>query len=347
MKVLFVWPITEFSIWDVAYGYRAALAREIGEHNIRDYFLNKRSIYHRAAEEVNVLPKTTEQEMIIRVAQKASETVLNEALYFDADLVFITSGLNFHPIGLYLLHKVGIHTSVILTESPYEDENQADWASIYPGMTVFTNESTSADLYNWHFLPHAYNPDIHKPTEALEDEKSDVFFCGTGWQERQKLLESIDWTGINLQLRGAWPTMTEESILYPHLRQVVIKNIHLPKYYAGAKICLNFHRAHPTARSLNPRVYEVAACGTFQLSDPRAELNELFGTSIPTFTNAVELKALIDYFLVHDNQRVQLANLARERVARCTFDNKIKSVLRIVEQGFSKSSSPLRLAHSR
>ncbi len=333
MKVLFVWPIAEFSVWDVARGYRLAFAKQFGEENIRDYYISKHTDYHRRAAPANVCNNPA------ALAKLASETIVTEALYHDIDVVFIVSGLNVHPICAWALRKVGIHAAIMLTESPYEDENQADWCSAYPEMTVFTNERTSADKYGWNYVPHSFDPAIHKPVEADFNDSCDVLMVGTGWKERQEFLEAVDWTGIDLRLYGIWPAMTPESKIYDYVWPVCIPNIEMPRFYAGAKICLNFHRHYPGAYSLNPRAFEVAACGGFLLSDYREEAEDIFGISLPTFTTPEELGKLVREFLADDDRRINCAKMAQEVGSSCTFDNRAVEVIRVIESAIQRKSS--------
>lgn len=329
MKVLFVWPVCTFSVWDVARGYRTAIARIVGEENIRDYQLNVRTEHHRRA----LHPEPPSRDATV-LARLASETVINEALYFDADVVFVVSGLNFHPIGLWALKKVGIHAAAIMTESPYDDVNQQDWSSVYPGMTVFTNEIRSAEQYGWHYLPHAYDPGVHYPRDPQNE--CDVLMCCTGWEERQHMLESIDWTGIDLRLYGIWPAMTKASPLWDYTWPVCVDNLNLPSLYAGAKICINIHRAHAGARSLNPRAYEIAACGAFQLSDHRDELDHVFGDTVPTFDGPQQLIRQIKHYLANNDERLALAASASHRVRDHDFEHRAIGVVEILQQAVNE-----------
>lgn len=332
MRILFVWPVCTFSIWDVARGYRAAFARIVGEENVRDYHLNRRTEYHRRAlaPDLGPIPDVT------ILAKQASESVLAEAMYFNADVVFIVSGLNFHPIGTWLLNKAGIHAAAILTESPYDDTNQADWVSVYPTMSVFTNEVTSAQKYGWNYLPHSYDPEVHYRREPEMQDECDVLMIGTGWDERQKLLEAVDWSGIDIRIYGVWPNLTDKSPIYNMVWPVCIDNLKVPALYSAAKICLNFHRFADGAQSLNPRAFEIAACGTFQLSDYRMELREVFDFSVPTFSGPEELGELVRYYLAHDVDRRHLAAKSKEAVSDCTFDSRAADAMTIMQRDIDR-----------
>lgn len=314
MRILFVWPSADFSVSDVARGYRAAFIRQ--GHEIRDYELARRILYHRRAvgEAFREDPRA--------VSKQACETILVEAIYHRADLVVIVAGLYFHPVGLQLLRWGGFRTAAFFTESPYEDENQVEWCAHDPEMTVFTHEEMSAVRYGWRYLPHAFDPAIHHPRQPSPAEACDVLMIGTGWPERQQFLEAVDWMGIRLVIRGLWSGISPASPLYPFYREGCIDNAQVPALYASAAICLNFHRAHPDAVSLNPRAYELAACGAFQVSDWRRDVDRVFGGAVPTFETPQQLEQQIRRYLAQPAERQRLAAEARARVSRDTFDER-------------------------
>ena len=335
MKILFVHPACRLSIWDVARGYRAALGKIIGDANIKDYFLDRRLTYHIKAAEAVAPPAVSKDQALM--SRFASETVLNEALYFGADLVLIASGLNLHAIALWELEKVGIPAAVILTECPYDDAPQREWCSTYPAMQIFTHEKISSEREGWDYLPSAHDPNVHHPVDGI-DKTIDVLMVGTGWRERQLFLEEVDWTGIRLKILGpkaAWPAMTEESNIWPFFEDVAVDNRKIAPLYAASKICLNFHRRHQTAWSPNPRAYEIAACGAFQLCDPRPGVKELFGETVPIFGSPQELGQQVRHYLANDDERNRLAALSRERVKNETFDERAKVMLESVQSRFN------------
>jgi spore maturation protein CgeB len=327
-RILFVWPGAEFSIWDVGAGLRRAL--EAQGHVIADYFLTRRMLYHaKAMQESGV---EASRAALGAVSKQASETVLIEALYHKADLVVLVSGLNFHPIGLWLLDQMSpqIPVAIVLTESPYEDAAQAEFCSAHRSPVIFTNDRASARIQGWHYLPHAFDAELHQPVVPNPVEACDVLMVATGWKERQELLEQIDWSGIKLRLIGPWPYLPADSPLKRYHEDVCMPNELLPTLYASAKICLNFFRRDAIAESLGPRTYELAACGAFQLSDDRPELRERFGEAIPTFADAPQLEGLIRYYLQAEDERRRLAQIARSIVQGETFANRAEALLRAV-----------------
>ena len=324
MRITLAWAAASFSVRDVTTGLRSALLR--AGHQIRDYRLDNRlELISRA------FPPEVQKEKDYEIARMATENILAEATYHQADLVLIISGLWFHEIGLWLLQHYRIPTAIVLTESPYEDEAQRTWLSRYPEVMVFTHERVSAATHGWHYLPHAYDPEVHRPVEPDPDEACDVLMVGTGFPERQALLEQVNWDGISLRLRGLWPTLTDASPLFPFYLAGCVRNADVPKLYAAAKVNLNPYRNGVAAESLNPRAYELAACGAFQVSDERAESRELFGNSVPTYRDAAELERMIRYYLKDEPARKARADEARRRVQGQTFDQRVQDLIGVVE----------------
>jgi glycosyltransferase involved in cell wall biosynthesis len=349
MRVLFGLPACEFSVSDVARGLRAALVRQ--GHELHDYDVGRRMAYHAAA----MGPIYREQ--VAAVSKQASETLLIEAMYHQADLAIIVSALIYHPIAIALLRQARIPLAVIHTESPYEDGQQVEWSSAYPEALHCTHDRVSAARLGWLYLPHAYDPAIHRPCydrtcgvntlngEPLtewnnaEDEHSDracdVLFLGTGWPERIALLEAIDWTGIDLKIRGLWPSLRADSPIRSCYVEGCVPNEDAVRYYRAARINLNIHRADAEAVSLNPRAYELAACGAFTITDRRDDGVALLGEAQPTFGTVAELGASIRRWLTDPAGRRRCAEQARTRISTETFDARAAALMAAVTHTFA------------
>jgi spore maturation protein CgeB len=321
MRISLVWASASFSVRDVTTGFRGALLR--AGHEVRDYRLDNRlELMARA------FPDELRQQS--ELSRMATENVLAEATYHQADLVLVISGLLFHEVGLWLLQKYRIPTAVVLTESPYCDDVQQQWVEKYPDVAVFTQERTSAARHGWHYLPLAYDPEVHRPVDPDPDERCDVLFVGTGWPERQRLLEAVDWAGIDLKIRGLFPDMTDASPIAKYYLPGCVANRELPAAYAAAKIAINPYRQGEGAESLNPRAYELAACGVFQISDARAESADIFRDAIPTYRDAADLARIIRFYLAHPKLRQECAARALAAVKVHTFDQRVVDLMAVV-----------------
>ena len=238
---------------------------------------------------------------------------LDRALHHDVEWVLVFSAMFFHIDFLVKLKFAGRKVALVLTESPYDEEQERQRAHFAD--VVFTNERTTAARLaklhpDVHYLPHAYDPNQHRP-EPVDDEPEvlahDVVFVGTGWPERIKLLAGVNWEGIDLGLYGNWGKVGKQSPLRPFISEGPIPNTTTAALYRHAKIGLNIYRYGEGAESLNPRAYELAASGLFHLSDDRLEVGEVFGNLVPTFVTAADLEAQLRHYLAHEDERQAIA----------------------------------------
>jgi len=191
-------------------------------------------------------------------------------------------------------------TYVVFTESPYEDERQLRQSRLVDG--AFVNDANSVEkIDRGSYLPMGYNPDRHYQDGT--ERTRDVVFVGVGYRERIELLEGVDWSGISLELYGDWRLVSDDSPIRRFIREGVIDNSVATQLYREARVGLNLYRTctdhwndnghHVTGWSLNPRAYELAACGTPQVSQWRGEWPSVFGdadVSLLTFSSSSGLE---------------------------------------------------------
>lgn len=271
------------------------------------------------------------------------ETALRAACTKGAEWVIAVSGMYQHPDFVLMLRRAGLKVCVLLTESPYDGEAEARYASLAD--LVFTNERTSVPALravNQHtyYLPHAWHPGVHDvltQADAKPATAHDVVFVGTGFVERIRLLESIDWSGIDFGCYGIWSLVAPRGRLRPYLRGGETPNERTAALYRAAKVGLNLHRSskgyslttgHVTgAESMSPRCWELAASGLFFTTDHRAEVGEVFGDVLPTFSTATEAEAIVRRALREPQWRADVAAACRERVADQTWTARAAMVL--------------------
>lgn len=355
MKALLVHPGAAFSVHDVYEGYRHALV-DLGV-DVEPYLLVYRMPLVRSwlqhfwanTEHSPDITEPTEAD----VQYYASREILERALDNDVDIVLIVSGCYVHPRNLRLLHKAGLRVGIILTESPYREDVQT--IAVTFAHIAWTNDRASLDMLraiNQHtfYLPTAFNAATHQPgiADTIDVPSHDVVFVGAAFTERVKFLEAVDWTDINLGLYGSWPekNVPAASPITPYVRDEVIPNIQTTALHQHAKIGLNLYRTStvldpnaehvPQGDSLNPRAYELAACGVFQLSEWRPEVEEIFGDSVPTFRTPEELSDLIRYYLAHDAERQVKAVRAYELVQAHSYHQRARQLLGDIEAVFIK-----------
>lgn len=334
MKLLCIDPGASYATGDVFRGYRDALL-EMG-HDLGSINLSTR--IDQSGKYLNWLWRNAgkpagEKPSAADVLYLAGHDAVHRALRHEPDWTVIFSGMYFHPDLFVELRRAGCRTALVLTESPYDDREQAKIAPYVD--LLFTNERLSIPKLlpinpDTHYLPHAYDPAQHHAGADDEDLPShDVVFVGSGFEERVELLSAIDWTGIDLGLYGYWKELGSRSKLRQYVRGGITDNLQAAALYRRAKIGLNLYRSSMgfgkgvprihQAESLNPRAYELAACGVFQISDHRAEVPEVFGDAVPTFSDPEQLGLLIREYLADDDRRTRAAERARQAVLPHTY----------------------------
>lgn len=347
MRLLVVEPGHAFSTKDVYDGLVAGLRANgatIFEYPLLDT-LETMDLMVGAAKQLNI------SEHYPDPFQLASMGIPGYAMAKQVDAVVFVHGLNVPASVPATLRRGGYLTALLCTESPYQTVREANLAQFYD--VVFTNERTARELFtlnparNVHYLAHAFNPHIHTP-DGDAAPPCDVFFCGTRFPERAALLDDINWTGINFVERTLDYSKDKPAA---ELLAKIMPNEQTAAYYRSARISLCHHRttmepksgqhiAH--AESLNPRCYEVPACGGFLISDARAELADVFGDAVPTYTGSEDLSLLIRYYLAHDAERDTLRARQHAAVQRHSWTSRARDMLGILASHRTKEQTTWR-----
>ncbi len=193
------------------------------------------------------------------------------------------------------------------------------------------------------YLPCAADPEVHRPLPLTDDHirryGSPVSFVGAGYRNRIAAFRKLnlddlriwgnDWPESSIgELRiedGARRINAEESCSVFNASQVNI-NLHSSNRHDGI---------HPNGDFVNPRTFEIAACGAFQLVDHRRELSELFSPEeeIVVYESIEELRRKIEYFLAHPEERQRIAGNSRRRLLEChTYVHRMRDALSQIEQ---------------
>jgi spore maturation protein CgeB len=188
------------------------------------------------------------------------------------------------------------------------------------------------------YLPMAANPSVHRPLELTQAERvefgSDVSFVGAGYANRREIFPRLlrhDWT---FKLWGnEWGGAND---LTPVLQRngVRVDTDTCLKVFNASSVNLNLHSwtgtgLDPDGDFINPRTFELAACGAFQLTDRRSLMPDLFTESeVATVSSSDELPAEITRWLREPEQRVTMAAQARQRVlAEHTYVHRMRDLL--------------------
>lgn len=270
------------------------------------------------------------------IALHALGDLLPRAIAHGVDWVVVVSAMFVPRAFLDVLARAGLPVACLMTESPYDQGQELQWAA--HADLVWTTERSSVEAFagvtRARYLRHAWRTSVHTPTAGADGDvpAHDVVFVGSCFDERAELLAGVDWTGINLGLYGNWQRLGSRSKLRPFVKGSVTENARTAALYRRAKIGLNLYRSSmgwarrapriTHAESLNPRAYELAACGCFHVSQARLEVGQTFGSLVPTFETSADLEAVLRTALADDDARMRASRQLRACVAMDTWPDR-------------------------
>ncbi len=188
------------------------------------------------------------------------------------------------------------------------------------------------------YLPMAADPSIHRQLELTQAEReeygSDVSFVGAGYANRRGIFPRLlgqDWT---FKLWGnEWDGAVDLiSVLQRNGKRVDTDTCQ--KIFNASAVNLNLHSwagagFDPEGDFVNPRTFELAACGAFQITDRRSLLPDLFAPDeVATVSSPDEISSEIIRWLREPERRHSMTEKARRHVqAEHTYAHRMRSLL--------------------
>ncbi|SFX83837.1 Spore maturation protein CgeB [Thermoactinomyces sp. DSM 45891] len=277
------------------------------------------------------------------------DDILRVVQEFKPDLVMVLLGHNgYLAQKISLIRKSGIKTALWATDDPYFIDLSKEVATHYD--YVFTIDTGCIRFYqkigcqNVFHLPLATDPEVFRPMNVAPFYQSDICFVGSLYGARRiAFFNSISSYLLtkNVLLVGLyWDQIQNYSLLQNKIRLGWTPGEEAARYYNGAKIVINLHREHNEnlnyfqvpALSINNRTFEVASCGSFQLTDIRPDLNEFYkpGLEIETFKDPNEFVNKIEYYLKNERERQRVKRNALKRTLReNTYEKRLRQLLDI------------------
>ncbi|RLB10750.1 MAG: hypothetical protein DRG39_05630 [Deltaproteobacteria bacterium] len=219
------------------------------------------------------------------------------------------------------------------------DRVATDLNTIKAFKKVFVFEPTDrARIEGAEFLPYGFDEEIYYKQEV--DKIYDVSFVGAGHKERyeplNRLSEICEAMGFNLFVFGPFTLFKKDPSYkekYPFLYRSLSYNgrlspMEINRIYNRSWININLH--HPQSKEgVNPRTFEIAGSGNFQLIDRKEALKRLFGKDeIVMYSNIEELADKISHFLKKKGSLFSMAERARKRaLSQHTFSHRARHIL--------------------
>jgi hypothetical protein len=186
-----------------------------------------------------------------------------------------------------------------------------------------------------HFLPQAVDTDYYHPIPGME-KRYDLVFAGDLYssQRRRRLMQAVVRAFPELKIRvwgiykpwykNPWRWLTREHReIYTNCNATAEQLNH---DYNAARIVLNIH-GEQQRDGANPKVYEIAASGAFQICDSNPYIDSLFPNGeVALYHNEEELIARIREALRSDTT-ARSARACREVTEHHTFTTRMKQVV--------------------
>ncbi len=245
------------------------------------------------------------------------------------ELLFAVHGGNL-PTGVVDRYRgCGIATAVYLLDEPYEVAGSSRWARHYEWVFTVDRATVAVHAAYAHavHLPLAYDEEVFHPRGPAI--ASDILVLGSPFPARESFLAPVrDRYGDRITWVGpGWRSFSPAGC---HVEGFVTPE-DCARFYRGAKVVLNVHRdscwshfgelnpGRIEATHLNPRFWEAAGCGAFQLCSLREDL-EIFASGVGVgFRSPAGLMRRLDRFLGDRRARKDTARQLRTRLKGHTY----------------------------
>lgn len=287
-------------------------------------------------------------------AASSHQDVSALAKLIQPDLVLVLLGDTLPVAQIQAIRSAGIRTAIWFTDDPYYTDVTTQFAPSYD--YVITQEIGNVSYYRSlgcsqvHYLPLGVNTRIfHKRIDSQPPEAAaDICFMGTAWNNRLALFDELAPFLASKQtviVGYGWQKLKHYALLAPCIRPVVLSPEDSAELMRGSKIVINHHRSYDDstyfdrntrklpARSINPRTFEIAACGAFQITDVREELPRYFtpGEDIETYSAPKELTEKLDYYLTHEDERSAIAERSyRKTIEYHNYEKRAEALMEII-----------------
>lgn len=279
--------------------------------------------------------------------QVVSQAIVAKAETFEPDLVLALAQAPLSRQALKRLQAANIPTAMWFVEDFRLFTYWKAFAPQYDFFFViqqepFLSELQSISVPNAAYLPLAAAPAFHRSVEltplARRQFGSAISFLGAGYPNRREAFKHL--LGKDFKL---WGSDWEDAAALKHVLQrdgARITPEEAVQIFNATGININLHssvKADPPVQPgdfVNPRTFELAACGAFQVVDRRALLGELFAEDeLATFSSLQEMLALIAQYTDDATGREAMAAKARERVLKeHTYARRMERLLAFVAE---------------
>ncbi len=181
---------------------------------------------------------------------------------------------------------------------------------------AFEKALAEAGARNHYYLPTAFDINLQDfPVQSMN--RMPLSFMGAPYPNRVRVLENLARYDLKIY-GGGWDHFPIPGVV---AGDRYITEAEARAIYRDTRINLNLHSSmDPNTIGgdfVNPRTFELAGLGCFQLSDRRELLPPLYAEDeVVRFRDEAELCEKIEYYLEHENERKEIAANARRKTLR-------------------------------
>lgn len=336
------------------YGIEMSIARAFARNGWEPIFINARmdSSERVLSKIARVFPgiKKACNPLLKAALKKENEKYVSVAERQRPVFAFIVKGDAVFPETVkYLKNKLGISCLSYQWDNPfpsfrgtaggndYRDRNFQDSINYYDHIYIFDNhyvaEMRHRGVDKVSYLPLAADDELFRKLDLTGEERKrfgfDVCFVGMPYDNRIEALNSLQ--GFNLGVFGDYWERFADKMTGGYFRGKASGET-VQKIYSASKIVLNIN--HPQSQhGVNARTFEIPCCEAFEIVNYVEGLEELFniGEEIVCYKNMEELKDIVEYYLVHEDERSEIVRKGCARVKReHTWHKRVQEVIGLV-----------------
>jgi len=178
---------------------------------------------------------------------------------------------------------------------------------------------------------------VHQASRARPEYACDVCFAGDWSPLREQVMESLA-SEFDVRVFGPWgKKLAPGSRLRARLSDGFFTPDDMAAIFSSVKVVLNIHTWYGRFdHGVNPRLFEAAGCGAFQLVDWKREIPELFDcrTEVRCYRDIGELAPLLREVLADATVRKAAAAAAQRRAySEHSYVHRMRRLLEIVTSG--------------
>ncbi len=270
--------------------------------------------------------------------KKINEELKKLFITYMPNIILCINASSIYPETVYFMSKRAI-TVLWLVDSVERVATRLETINLFKKIFVF-EPTDMLRIKAADFLPYGFDEDIY--FRKNKQKMYEVSFVGAGHIERyeplDKIAEACRVNRIKFYVFGPFSLFKNKLYKrrFPFLYESVLQNrrffpSEINEIYNKTIININIH--HPQSKEgVNPRVFEIAGSGNFQIVDYKRSIYNLFyKDEIITFFDIGELLEKIKYFLKEKNIAISIADKSMKRaLSKHTFRHRAEYILKRV-----------------